>query len=58
MTVALVILAVAFTVVALSHIAANAKIDGLELERRMLMNELRAFRTVYAKELDGRHERQ
>lgn len=58
MTIVLVVLAVALTVVSLSHIAANAKIDGLELERRMLMNELRAFRVSYAKELDGRHERQ
>lgn len=58
MTVALVMMTVLLTAVSLSHMAANSKIEALELERRMLMTELRAFRTVYAKELDGRGERQ
>ena len=50
----LLVVAILLAVTAAALLAAYARLDSAELEREMLLKELRALRTVYTKDVDGR----
>lgn len=58
MTLALVLVSFLLAVTAALLIRAGARLDSMELERQMLLQELRAFRTLYAKKVDAHAGRQ